>query len=113
MYQFLQKFISLCLLFALFLFGNMALVHASSNGEREIVVEHTHGKIRETHIIETSGSPEPSHCSGSDITSSVIFQSRDIYFSPLDVSDIADSLYGEYICVASTFDEDRYAHYYP
>ncbi len=98
---------------AMFLFGNMAFVHAEGWKTWEITIEHTHGEIRETHIVETTDTSEPPHCSDSEITSSIIFQSRDIESDQFDAPDILTHYYSNYICDIGILDDARYAHYYP
>ncbi len=91
----------------------MAFVHAEWWKTWEIIIEHTHGEIRETHIVETTDTSEPPHCSDSEITSSIIFQSRDIQSDQLDASNTLSPYYRDYLCDTSILDDSRYAHYYP
>ena len=69
MFLYHQKLISVITILALFLFGNMAIVHAWSTPHKEIV-SHSHDGITESHIVKAPDNQEPPHCTKTKVDTS-------------------------------------------
>lgn len=107
-----KKFISISMLFAVFLFGNMTIVHAVAESTHKEILSHTHDGITESHIVETTNNKEPPHCSQTKIDTSIAQQVRDT----IDIPDIFKGsipFYNEYDDRVYPLTQDTYFQYYP
>ena len=78
MFSFYRKFISIGILLAIFLFGNMAIVHAIPDSIDTEIITHSHDDgIIESHVVDTTEHEEPPHCSETQIDTSITQQVRD------------------------------------
>ena len=112
MIAFYKKLISMCVLLAIFLFGNMAIVHAVTESVDIEIISHSHDGITESHIVETTDNKEPPHCTQTKIDTSIIQQVRDI----VDLSDIIKggvSSYFDYGIRVEVISQDTYLQHYP
>ena len=107
-----KKFISISMLFAIFLFGNMAIVHAVAERTHREILSHTHDGITESHVVETTDNKEPPHCSQTKIDTSIAQQVRDTTDLP-DILKATISSYSEYDEKLVTITQDTYLKYYP
>ena len=88
-----KKLISISILLAVFLFGNMAIVHAVSELTHAKTISHTHDGITESHVVPTSEDKEPPHCTKTKIDTNIIQQVRD----NADIPDIGKTVVYLYI----------------
>ena len=107
-----QKLISISILLAVFLFGNMAIVHAVSGSIHTEIISHAHDGITESHVIETTDNKEPPHCTKTKIDTNIIQQVRDNVDLP-DIFKEKISSYVEYDRKVETITQDTYFQYYP
>ncbi len=107
-----KKFISISTLFAVFLFGNMAIVHAIGERTHREIISHTHDDITESHVVETTDDTESAHCTQMKIDTGIVQQVRDTADLP-DVLEVITSLYSEYDEKVDTLTQDTYFQYYP
>jgi hypothetical protein len=108
-----QKFISIVTLLAIFLFGNMAILHAWSTPRAEII-SHSHDSITESHIVETSDDPGPPHCTQTKVEISIIQQVRDNIDGEIeDFFKGSISYYSDNVDIEYPLTQDTYFQYYP
>ncbi len=107
-----KKFISISTLFAVFLFWNMAIVHALAERTHKEIISHTHDNIIESHVVETTDSKEPPHCTQTKIDTGIAQQVRDTVDLP-DVLRVITSLYSEYDEKVEPLIQDTYFQHYP
>ena len=89
-----KKLISISILLAVFLFGNMVIVHAVSELSHTKTISHTHDGITESHTVSTtSEDKEPPHCTQTKIDTNIIQQVRD----NADIPDIGKTVVYLYI----------------
>lgn len=112
MHSFYKKFISVTTFLTVFLFGNMAIVHAWSTPHTEII-SHSHDGITESHIVETPDDTEPPHCTKTKTDSSTTQQIRDNDDLP-DITQKAIPFYSKPDSKkVETISSDVYFQYYP
>lgn len=112
MSTFYKKLISAIIILAVFLFGNMAIVHAVSESIHAKIISHVHDGITESHIVETPDDTEPPHCTQTKVEINTIQQVRDTIDIP-DVFKGSIPFYNEYDDKVYPLTQDTYFQYYP